>query len=195
MAPPEAKSEYSTGPERSGGGLGAQLRLLASGGGVGGGIVPTAVLVLGGLGALLLVVAEFTNLYVVRAQTTGDVVKSVTAGSHNTYALVLIGLLAGAMAYGVWQWHSRPALLALGLLGLVALLIALLGDLPDAHQSGLLRGVEPGAGTGFVLGASTPAAGFYLETLGAVVLLAVSVGGFVLLGPPPKRHGVDTPVS
>ena len=69
------------------------------------------------------------------------------------------------LPYGVWQANSRPALLAIGLLGVIALLIALLGDLPDAQASGIvLRAGHYDAAS------SSPGLGIYLETLGAVLL-------------------------
>ncbi len=97
-----------------------------------------AILAGGLLGALLLLVAEFTTLFEVSDGRAGPPVKSVGTGSHHAYALVPIALLAAALAYGVWRVGSRPALLSIGLLAVIALLIGLLGDLPDAHASGLL---------------------------------------------------------
>jgi hypothetical protein len=141
------------------------------------------VAILGGglLGALLLLVAEFTTLFDI-STGAGPPVKSVGTGSHHAYALVPIALLAALLAYGVWRVGSRPALLAIGLLAVISLLIGLLGDLPDAHASGLLTG----AGGHYVTASSTPSAGLYMETLGGVVLLITCVCGFLLLGPPPR---------
>ncbi len=48
-------------------------------------------------------------------------------------------------------------------------MIALLVDLPDAHRTGLIT-----AGGRFAVGRATPGLGFYLETLGAALLLIVS---------------------
>jgi hypothetical protein len=204
--PPEANSEYSRGSEPSRGSspfrfsTRSQHEAAASEGsaerpqggapasGSGGdgaaaaGGVRLAILATGLLGALLLLVAEFTTLFEVRTKASGAPLHTVTTGSHHSYALVPVALLAAALAYGVWRVGSRPALLALGLLGVLALLIALVGDLPDAHATGLLRG--PG-GT-YVTASSTPSAGMYMETLGAVLLLIACVCGFVLLGPPPR---------
>jgi hypothetical protein len=71
----------------------------------------------------------------------------------------------------------------MGVLGVVALLIALLGDLPDAQASGLVGS----AATRFTTASSTPSAGLYLETLGAVVLV-ISAGAGLLLLPGPARR-------
>jgi hypothetical protein len=131
------------------------------------------------LGALLLAVAEFTALFQIHAAAHGIPVRSVSAGSHHTYAMALIAAVAAALALAVWRGSSRPALLAVGILGLAALAIALVNDLPDASATGLLR--DSGH---YVNASSTPSAGFYLETLGAVVLLVTSVWGFLLVGSP-----------
>ncbi len=92
------------------------------------------------LGALLLIVAEFTTLYSVNvAGRYVATIQTETAGSHNTYAMLPIALLAAGLALVAFRTRSRPALLALAVLGVAALLIAVLGDLPDAHAHGLTR--------------------------------------------------------
>jgi hypothetical protein len=139
------------------------------------------------LGALLLLVAEFTVLFEVHVASTPVPLKSVTAGSHHSYALVPIALVAAALAFGVWRAGSRPALLAIAVMGVIGLLITLLGDLPDAHAKGLVGSST----THFVDASSSPKAGFYMETLGAAMLVITSVSGFILLGPPtpaPRRR-------
>ena len=55
-------------------------------------------------------------------------------------------------------------------------MIALAGDLPDAQQTGLVGS----ASTHFAVAASSPAAGFYLETLGAAVLIITAGVGLLL---------------
>ena len=143
--------------------------------------VPIGAIVLGGglLGALLLLVAEFTTLYNVHTPSSIGAYKSVMTGSNHDYAMLLIALVAGAFAFAAWRFGSRPALLGVGILGLIALLISLLGDLPDTHMNGLIR-----VGPNFVLASTTASAGLYMDTLGAALLLITSVSGFILLGPP-----------
>lgn len=132
------------------------------------------------LGALLLLVAEFTELYTVHTAASTIPVRTVGTGHNDTYALVPLALLAAFLGIGVFTSGSRPALLAIGLVGIVALLIALLGDLPDAQRTGIWR-------PEFVYATATPSAGLYLETLGAVVLVATCVLGFLGLGRPAPR--------
>ena len=69
------------------------------------------------------------------------------------------------------------------MLGVATLLIALLGDLPDAHATGLIGS----SANQYVQGVSSPSAGLYLETLGAVLLLVSGGVGFLMLGSAPSR--------
>jgi hypothetical protein len=131
------------------------------------------------LGALLLFVAEFTTLFEIRTSAASAPVQSVGTGSHHTYALVPIALLAAVLAIAVITLGSRPALLAIGVLGVIALLISLLGDLPDAHASGLIGT----SATHYASAGASPTAGFYMETLGAVLLVIASVSGFLVTAP------------
>ena len=189
-ATPGAGNEYSRGSEGSR--RGASPRRTGGSGGSGrgswlpSGTVRGAILAGALLGALLLFVAEFTALYQVHAATSSTPVRTVGTGPNDSYALVPLALLAAFLGVGVLRTGSRPALLAIGLVGLVALFIALLGDLPDAHATGLL-----GSGaTRYINATSTPSAGLYLETLGAILLVATCVLGFLGLGrPEPGSRG------
>jgi hypothetical protein len=136
------------------------------------------------LGALLLVVAEFTTLLTVHTPAMSAPVKSVGTGSHDSYALIPIALLAVVLAWGAVATGNRWALVALVALGIAALLIALIGDLPDAQASG--KTIHTAAG--FRNASDKPSAGLYLETLGAIVLV-VAGGCGLLLGAPGTRRG------
>lgn len=133
---------------------------------------------LAGAGAALLLAAEPLRLYAVHVSSRRSAVASALVSSHDSYALVPLALLAAVLAWGVYRRGSRVALAALAALGLAALLIALLGDLPDAHAHGVLR-----LAGRLELGRATPGLGFYLETLGALVLLASGACGLLLSAP------------
>lgn len=191
-ATPGARNEYSRGSGGSdgvsggpseglgpGGGRPFELPSDASGGGARGLILAGSL-----LGALLLVVSQFTTLYVERIATSPTTVRSFGTGANHDYALVPIAVLAGFLGVGVFRAGARPALLAIGILGLVALLIALLGDLPGAHGTGLVGS----ASTHYYNASSSPRVGLYMETLGALVLIAACGLGFLMLGPPPRRR-------
>jgi hypothetical protein len=173
--PPEADIEYSRPRQGSRGPGRSQSRLLQT--------IPAAVLACGVVGAVLLIGSEFTNLYQVHVTTRHAAVDSVTGGSHNSYAFIPIAVLALVLSYGAAREGTRVALLAIGALGVISLLIALVGDLPDAEASGLLS-----QGGHLVSASSNPTAGMYLETLGAVVLIIGSGLGLLLGSPKPARR-------
>jgi hypothetical protein len=193
--PPEANNEYSRAPGASRGDVrglraGDSRALKLHGDGVGN------VIAAGGLlAAAVLIAAEFMTLYTVHVIGRLLPIRSIATGSHHGYALIPIGVLAIVLSIAVQRGAGRPALIALAALGIITLVIALLGDLPDAHRRGLIA-----SGAGFELGQASPSRGFYLETLGAVLLLIVAGVGSLAgagRGPHPdiRRTGVtDAPI-
>jgi hypothetical protein len=182
--PPEANTEYSRGGTASGAvseGAGAPDspgRQAPSGGP--GGLV-AALFVVALLGSAALLVAEFTTLFTVHASNVSHALQSTSAGSHHSYAMAVIAVFAAVLAVAAWRGGSRPAMVGIGLLGLAALLIALLGDLPDATASGLIL-----TSSHYIEAKSTPSAGFFIEIVGALLLLIASVAGLLLTEPAPK---------
>jgi hypothetical protein len=173
VSEPEADIEYSRTSE------GSKARERPSSGGLRGGLggIRVAVLLGASAAALLLIVAEFVPLFQVATNARHGVVTTVQSGSHHAYALIPIALLAAGLAVAWRRAPTRLIALALAVLGVVALVIALARDLPDAQSSGLER-----SGGTYVTAAASPRAGLYLETAGAIVLLVTGVGG-MLLGP------------
>ena len=128
VTPPEANTEYSRGSGASrgvsephgtprgpfrgdSGTLGGRRRRGGRSGlsPLGG---PRAAILAGALlGALLLLVAEFTTLFTVRVETSSVPIKTVTTGSHHSYALIPIAVLGAVLAIGACRHGSRPALL------------------------------------------------------------------------------------
>jgi hypothetical protein len=182
-ARPEADSEYSRGQGPSSGGSGPPPR--PSDGRVG--LIRNGILAGALLGAALLLIAEFTPLLHVHTSAPTRGIQSVSTGGHHSYALVPVALLAAVLAFAFWQTRNRQALIATGVLGIVTLFIALLGDLPDAQASGLVGS----ATTRFAAATATPAIGLYLETLGAVILLVSAAAGLLLIPAPNPRGGAD----
>ena len=136
------------------------------------------------MGAAVLVLAEFSTLYTVRAAGQSGAVQSTLAGTNNSYALIPVAVLAVILALVTYRGRAGrwvPATLIL--VGLIALLIGLLHDLPDAHRTGLLQASHQH----FVNAASSPGLGMYLETLGAVLLIVA--GGLGLLFPASRCDG------
>jgi hypothetical protein len=181
VSEPEADTEYSRARR------GSEGRRRGPRGRLNG--VAIAVLCGGLVGAALLLVAEFTPLLHVHSSArNAGVIKTVGTGAHHSYALVPVALLVTALT--VTARRNRLALAAIGLLGLVTLGIALLGDLPDAQATGLIAH----AGT-YVAAAANPGAGLYLETLGGLVLLLTSAAGLLLApqGPPAPAQTIPSP--
>jgi hypothetical protein len=167
---PEAESEYSTRRRASEGVVGGARA--AARGACG----------LGLTGAALLLAAELTPLLRVDSVARHPVViRTVETGPHHGWALVPVAGLAAALATAMLHPPTRTAGVRtaaglLGLLGLAALGIALLADLPAARATGLVG--TPA--TGLHDAVARAATGLYLETLGAfVLLLAGAVGGLV----------------
>jgi hypothetical protein len=185
---PEAESEYSRGrrPHRGAGEdpeTRWQRRFTTHRNGV-------LALALGG--ALLLIIAEFSPLLHVHTGSRLHIATTVSVGSNHSYALVPLAVLATGLAINVWHSGSRFGLLATAVLGLVAIGIALLGDLPNAHSTGLVGTPS----TGLATATSSPAIGLYLETAGGALLLLSAAAG-LLLEPvpevrPPARPAPDT---
>ena len=180
--PPEAKSEYSRGSGPSGGVFAprrpSSLASVSEGADATG--KARAALALAALlGALLIIVSQFMALYHLHSATSSEAIKTVGTGANHAWAPIPLAIVAVALAYAVYRHGNRAALLGLAALGIATLLIALLGDLADAHSSGL---IGSGAG-GYIQATSTPSAGLYMETLGAVVLMVTGGVGFLLLGP------------
>jgi hypothetical protein len=134
------------------------------------------------LGAILLLVADFTTLFEIKVLTVTR--ESRSGGSHHSYAMVVLGLAALPMAYGATR-GSRPAMAAMAGIGVIALLIALIGDLPDVNETGVI-------GRNFTDAEASPGIGFFMETLGATLLVVAGGGGLVLTGQSSPRLRLPT---
>ena len=137
-----------------------------------------ALLVLPLTGAGLLVAAEFSTLYDVRVVTAVPEGGSFSAGGHHGYALGVIVAGIVVMSLGAVLGGSRPAAVAVLVLALGALAIALLVDLPDTDQTGLI-------GRTYDAAVAEPRAGLYLEIAGGCCAL---IGAAVILVVRPERR-------
>ena len=138
-----------------------------------------ALLALPVAGAALLIAAEFSTLYDVRVVTAVPEGGSFSAGGHHGYALVVMAVGIVVMALGAVLGGSRPAAVAVLVLAVAALAIALLVDLPDVHETGLI-------GRTYDAAEAEPRAGLYLEIAGGCVALAG--GALILLARPAARR-------
>jgi hypothetical protein len=133
-------------------------------------------------GAVLLAISTFTAVIEIRVVTV--VQDSISGYERHSVALLVVAVFAAAMVAGGLR-GARPAMVALGACGLAVVLIALLGDLPDKGETGRLGSLyeDARAETGI---------GFYLETLGGVLLL-LSGGGMLLLAGAAPREAQQRP--
>ena len=135
-------------------------------------------MVLGGLAALLLVVAEFMTVASVDvASGSCEVINdanpdladrcSLSGFERHGGALLLLGLLTAFMAWGAGMGASRPAAVALVAVGVIAVAIGLALDFPVTDDTGAIgrnfEGAEgkigPGLYVEIVAGALAVAAG------------------------------------
>lgn len=121
---------------------------------------------LASVACLLLIVAEFTDLYSIRVITV--TVEHGKTGPHHGYALGLIAVAALVLAVGATVRGSRPAAVGMVALGAVALLVALLVDLPVVDDTGVY-------GRDYERATAQSEIGFKLETAGAILLLLAGV--------------------
>ncbi len=133
-------------------------------------------------GAVLLVVSTFTAVARIRVLTTSeltDVDTSISGSDLHGVALLLVALFAGLMLVGALR-GARPAMVALAAAGLLALGLIVGLDVPELDNTGQVSRFYEDATAG-------AATGFYLETLGAILLL-VAGGAMLTLTPRAARE-------
>ena len=140
--------------------------------------------VTGMVAGLLLVISEFSTIASVQLRhgTSCEVINdsdpsladrcSLSGFERHGGAFILLGLLAGAMAWGAGVGRSRPAALALLAIGALVVVLALTLDLPQTHRTGAI-------GRNFEGASGKAGAGLYLELLGGA--LAAGAGAARLL--------------
>jgi hypothetical protein len=142
---------------------------------------------LGLAGGLALIVSDFLTLYHVDVVTAScsDLASpnlrdacSTTGGAHHGYALAVIGAIALVMAWGAAAGASRPAGIALLVLGLAALAIVLAVDLPDVHKTGIV-------GTQFSNAEAKPGIGFWLSFAGSALVIGAGLLRLLVRSRPP----------
>jgi hypothetical protein len=121
----------------------------------------------------------------------GEPLDSQDGADRHGNALALIAVFAvGALALAVFT-ASKPAATAVAVAGVIALLVFLLVDLPDANAVGTLDDERQS----FFDAEAVPQGGFWLEMLGALALAVTGVA-LATLSPeqlaalrPPRRGG------
>jgi hypothetical protein len=147
-------------------------------------VVLTAV---GVVGALLVLITEFTTIYSVDVLTSGTCEEIADPAARDACqtsgfeqhggAFILLGLLALVMAVGAGRGRSRPAATALAAIGVVVLAFALARDLPKSNDTGLV-------GIQYEQAKAGPRTGLYLEVVGGILCLGAGVTRLVVRGDP-----------
>lgn len=124
-------------------------------------ILPLACIV----AAVALGASELMNTFALRP-AGGETQQLISAGDRHYYALMVLGAFAVVAVVVAVTTGSRPAAMAVAAAGVLALLIFLLTDLPDAGQVGTLDDRRES----FIDTKAYPVSGFYLELAGSAVL-------------------------
>lgn len=147
-----------------------------------GGSLPLAITLLGLIGAVLVLMTEFTTIFAVDVLTSGTCEEIADPAARDAChtggfeqhggAFLLLGALALMMALGAGRGRSRPAAVALLTVGAVVLGFAFVRDLPKTNDAGLV-------GIQYEQAEAAPRSGFYIEIVGGV--LCVAAGGLALM--------------
>jgi hypothetical protein len=111
----------------------------------------------------------------------GEALESVTSRDQHGYALVVLAAFALiALVVALWT-QSQIAYFAVAAAGVVALLIFLIGDLPDVNKIGAIDDVRES----FIDAKAEPQAGFWLELVGSLVLAVCGIALATIQGSEP----------
>lgn len=152
--------------------------------------VAIVVLALGAAGALLAAISEFVTLRSVTVLTAScdDLADPSLRGAcvtrgheEHSYALLLMGIVALFMLYGAVMGRSRPAGVAVAVLGIAVLVIAFATDLPDIHKTGVL-------GERFDSAKATAGPGFWMEIAGGALMFVAGAMAATLKKPTRRRR-------
>ena len=120
------------------------------------------------LGALILAVSEFMTAFEF-TPPGAEPLDSVSSADRHSYAMLVLAVFVLVALLIAVATGSRPAAYAVAAAGVIALLVFLIFDLPDAGRSGLLPDL--------LTARAEPQAGFWLEAVGAVT---IGLGGIAL---------------
>lgn len=127
--------------------------------------------------AVVLGASEFMTTFEFTA-AGGDPLQVSEASDRHTYGLLVLAVFAIVMVLAHVRTAARPPALAAAAAGAVALLVFLVGDLPDVNKVGDLS--DPVLG--LTAARAEPQPGFWLELVGSVGL-ALAAGVMAALAP------------
>ena len=122
--------------------------------------------------ACVLFAAELMTLFELTPPGAEPLEEVLARDQHGNAMFVVAGFAILLTIAAVWA-GSRPAALGVAVMGVIALLIFLVVDLPDAGQVGTLDDARQS----FIDAEAVPQGGFWLEMLGA---LGLAISGAAL---------------
>jgi hypothetical protein len=126
-------------------------------------------------GAGALFASEFMTTF--QLSSTGPEFCNVGAAGRHHFALGVLAIFAVIAVIIAVTSASKPAAMAVGVAGVMALILFLTIDLPHANNTGTLSGCSPTTNEAFFDAKAEPQAGFWLEMVGA---LALALSGVAL---------------
>lgn len=126
-------------------------------------------------GAALLLASQFMSIFELRS-AGGVVQATVSSTDQHWLSMGLFAVLAAAAIFGAIWTGSRPLAFTVATCGVVALLLFLLIDLPDAGRTDSVAT----SAEALVIAEAHPAGGFWIELIGALIL-AVCGGAMATL--------------
>jgi hypothetical protein len=119
--------------------------------------------------AAMLAVSQFTDIFHL-TPPGGEALKAIDASDQHGYATLVLAIFALILLVVTMLARSESiaqmSAVAIAVCGLVALLIFLIGDLPDVNKIGTLDDPRQS----FIDAEAKPVAGFWLELVGSLVL-------------------------
>jgi hypothetical protein len=119
--------------------------------------------------AAMLAASQFTDIFHL-TPPGGEALKAIDATDQHGYATLVLAVFALILIAVTLAARGQPlgqlAAVAIAVCGLVALLIFLIGDLPDVNKVGTLDDPRQS----FIDAKAQPQAGFWLELVGSLVL-------------------------
>jgi hypothetical protein len=142
-------------------------------------------------GAATLFASEFMTTFQLSEGPlgSGNPLCNLDAASRHHFALGILAIFAVLFVVVAVVWGSKPAAVAVGIAGVLALLLFLIIDLPKANNVGSISSACDLAGQGFDAKA-LPQAGFWLEMVGA---LALALSGVALATLSPEQLATMRP--
>jgi hypothetical protein len=120
-------------------------------------------------GAALLGASQFTDIFHL-TPPGGEALEAISSKDQHGYATLVLAIFALVLllvSLGARDDQLRQvAAMAVAVCGLIALLIFLIGDLPDVNKVGTLDDPRQS----FIDAEAKPVAGFWLELIGSLVL-------------------------